>query len=103
MDLPGTTSSSSTPLLDAARQLTSELPSDLDAADRVLLVMIEQLATTIDGAARFGKALVAAMAARELREAIAHLQERHAAGGPDPEADFQLFADFLRDSITGSS
>lgn len=91
------------PLVDMARQFASDL-AELSTADRVMVVMIEQLARTIDTAARTGKASAAAMAARELREAIAYLQERSALGSEfDPETGFVEFREFLSGSIAASS
>lgn len=102
LELPGTRSTSSSPLVDVARAFADALP-DLDHADRVLVVMVEQLATTIDAAARSGRASAAAMAARELREAIAHLQDRHAAAADDdPDAEFSSFRDFMLAAVERS-
>lgn len=104
LPLPGfpAPTSIATPLVDVARTFASGL-DELDAADRVLVVMIEQLATSIDTAARTGKASAAAMAARELREAVAYLQTRRDLDdAADPEQSFAEFRALLLDSVTAT-
>lgn len=103
LDLPGTRSTTSTPLLDVARRLADQFGETDDPGDAVLVVMIEQLATSIDAAARTGRASAAAMAARELREAIKHLQDRHAADDPhSPEVEFSGFRDYMVELVATS-
>lgn len=104
LDLPGSRASTSTPLLDVARKLAEQFTGSTDPGDQVLVVMIEQLATTIDAAARTGRASAAAMAARELREAIKHLQDRATLDDPDsPEAGFADFRDYMTGLVDSSS
>lgn len=95
---PGT----STPLVGVAEAFAAGL-TDLDHADRVLVVMVQQLAETIDRAAQTGKASAAAMAARELREAVAYLQERRALDdADDPERSFAEFRSLLLGAVTAT-
>lgn len=85
---------------DVASKLLAELDSD-DAGDKVLAVMIVQLARAVDSAANRGRASAAAMAAKELREAIAELRSRETpADGPEDE--FAHFRTFILDDVSSS-
>lgn len=73
-----------------------------DPGRRVLAVLILQLARSIDASAARGRASAAAMAAKELREALAQLAEVSEAD-VDLGAQFVDFAAALRDSVAPES
>lgn len=96
-----TVSSPTGSLTDVAEQLVKH--SDLsDPGDLVLGTMIVQLARTIDAAGSRGRASAAAMAARELREAIADLRERQVDPAGSPEDEFAHFRDYMVELVESS-
>src|SRR5690606_33629525 len=88
--LPFALPAGTTPLETVANDLLAGLDVESEPSRRVLAVLVVQLARTIDGSAQRGRASAAAMAAKELREAIAALQESAPAGEVvDPFATYR--------------
>lgn len=83
---------------EAALSLIDQLDTD-DLGDLVLARMIVQLARTIDAAGTRGRASAAAMAAKELREAVADIRDRHAGPTTGPEEEFAHFRDYMIDLV----